>query len=116
MNLVGNQKATRPFRGGNRTLCDMVGIDLRLMEDGTWDELEDAAKELAAEYRLGTKCLKFQSAVAREFSLCLFKAAEEISAAPPFDCVLVATGSGSTATGLSLCAQTFEDQSYRSMQ
>lgn len=91
-----------PVRGGNRTLCDMVGIDLRLMEDGTWDELEDAAKELAAEYRqAGHKVFEIPVGGSSGVSaFAFFKAAEEISAAPPFDFVLVATGSGSTQTGL----------------
>jgi D-cysteine desulfhydrase family pyridoxal phosphate-dependent enzyme len=99
--------------GGNRLLDDLLGVDLRVYADGTWDELFLRAEELAMEYE-STGLNVYRIPVGGSSPLgayAFFEAAGEVAEqAFPFDAIVVASSSGSTQTGL---AYAFADSSTR---
>ena len=87
---------------GNWLLDDLLGVDLRLMKNGTWDQLADGANDLAKElenegrrvYRIPVGGSSVLGAYA------FFQAAQELNWADQFDALVTASSSGSTQVGL----------------
>jgi len=99
-------------RGGNALIDEILGVDLRLMTDGTWDELYSATRALAEELRCEGRKV-YEVPVGGSSALgayAFFQAGIEIqdqihhpstiNHQPSFDFVLFASSSGSTHTGL----------------
>ena len=88
---------------GNVLLDRWLGADIRIMPDGTWDELFDAAESLAQEYEAhGARVHRIPLGGSHPLGAYGFvQAAKEIeSQAPPFESIVFASSSGSTHTGL----------------
>lgn len=89
--------------GGNVLLNELLGADVRVYPDGTWDELFDHAESLAEEYRAAGKrvlSIPIGGSCARG-AYGFVRAGEELQAqADSFDWVIFASSSGSTHTGL----------------
>jgi len=97
-----------PFVGmksesGNVTLDRILGIDLRIHSDGTWEELYALAEELAKEYEAAGKRV-YRIPIGGSSPLgayAFYMASKEIAEqAEPFDHIVFASSSGSTHTGL----------------
>lgn len=89
--------------GGNVWLDEILGVELHVIPNGTWDEMYAAMEELAlgfeAEGLRVFRCPIGGSSALGAYSF--VKAAEEIAEqAAAFDSIVFATSSGSTQTGL----------------
>ncbi|MGV3615909.1 MAG: D-cysteine desulfhydrase family protein [Fimbriimonas sp.] len=94
--------ALRP-EGGNVLLDRILGADLRLHPNGTWETLYELAETLAVEYEAqGRRVYRIPVGGSAPLGAYAFlQAANELQAqAPPFDTILFASSSGSTHTGL----------------
>jgi 1-aminocyclopropane-1-carboxylate deaminase/D-cysteine desulfhydrase-like pyridoxal-dependent ACC family enzyme len=91
--------ATFP-ENGNVVLDRLVGIDLRMHPDGTWEELDARVDELEAEYAAaGRMVYRIPIGGSRWLGAYAFEqAGYEIP--PGFDWIVFASSSGSTQTGL----------------
>lgn len=90
-------------RGGNVTLDEILGIELRVLPDGTWEELYAQADTLAAEFReKGKKVYSIPIGGSSPLgAYAFYVAAQEIKAqSEAFDTIIFASSSGSTHTGL----------------
>jgi D-cysteine desulfhydrase family pyridoxal phosphate-dependent enzyme len=90
--------------GGNELLDRIVGLDIRLYEDGHWDFLIEEADKLADEYESKGGCV-YRMPIGGSSPLGAFafvQAAEELKRQmeAPFDAIVFASSSGSTHTGL----------------
>jgi 1-aminocyclopropane-1-carboxylate deaminase/D-cysteine desulfhydrase-like pyridoxal-dependent ACC family enzyme len=101
---AGKPKGIKPIHGGNETLDEILGVDLRLQPDNDWDVLfelwEETARELdAAGQRVYRIPVGGSSPVG---AYAFYQAGQElmIQAPNPFDWIVFATSSGSTQTGL----------------
>jgi D-cysteine desulfhydrase family pyridoxal phosphate-dependent enzyme len=89
--------------GGNVVLDRLLGIDLRLSPDGTWEELYRLAENLALEYEAaGRRVYRIPIGGSAPLgAYAFFEASKELATqSPPFDHILFASSSGSTHTGL----------------
>jgi 1-aminocyclopropane-1-carboxylate deaminase/D-cysteine desulfhydrase-like pyridoxal-dependent ACC family enzyme len=94
--------AMRP-EGGNVLLDRLLGVDLRLYANDTWETLYTFAEELAREYEAqGKRVYRIPIGGSAPLGAYAFlQAAEELKRqGPPFDTILFASSSGSTHTGL----------------
>jgi 1-aminocyclopropane-1-carboxylate deaminase/D-cysteine desulfhydrase-like pyridoxal-dependent ACC family enzyme len=86
--------------GGNETLDRLFGVELRVLEDGTWDELIEGGQALAEDLRRqGEQVYEIPiggSSVLSAYSF--FRAADELKV--NYDQIIVASSSGSTQVGL----------------
>lgn len=91
---------TLGHRGGNETLDRMFGVELKVMADGTWDELIEGAEELAEKLRgQGERVYEIPIGGSSVLSAHSFReAAAELTGT--YDQIVVATSSGSTQVGL----------------
>ncbi|AIE87415.1 pyridoxal-phosphate dependent enzyme [Fimbriimonas ginsengisoli Gsoil 348] len=89
--------------GGNVILDRLLGIDLRVHPNGTWEELYELAEELAREYEASGKRV-YRIPIGGSSPLgayAFYQAAIEVEKqAPAFDQIVFASSSGSTHTGL----------------
>lgn len=88
---------------GNILLDELLGADIRMLEDDTWDVLYESASNLAQEYRSkGAKVYEIPiGGSTPQGAFAFYVAGQELRAqAEPFDMVMVASSSGSTQTGL----------------
>ena len=89
--------------GGNLLLDEILGADIRLLPNGTWDELFASATNLAEEYRKTAKKVYEipigGSTPQGAYAFCE-AGSELMNQAEPFDMIIVASSSGSTQTGL----------------
>ncbi|MBC8063857.1 MAG: pyridoxal-phosphate dependent enzyme [Chlorobia bacterium] len=92
--------------GGNVALGEWVGIDLHVYPDGTWDELNAHAEDLAQMYeRRGLRVYRIPVGGSSPTGAYAFwEAGREVG--PDFDCIVFASSSGSTQVGL---AHAFRD-------
>jgi 1-aminocyclopropane-1-carboxylate deaminase/D-cysteine desulfhydrase-like pyridoxal-dependent ACC family enzyme len=93
-------KGAMRAEGGNLLLDELVGADIRLIENDVWDVLMAKADGLAKEYRDQGKNV-FQIPIGGstpQGAYAFFEAAQELPAG--FDWVVSASSSGSTQTGL----------------
>ncbi len=100
---AGKPTATQLRTGGNVLLDRILGVDLRIMPDGVWEELYEATEQLALEYeRQGLKVYRVPIGGSSPLgAYAFYKAAQEVSEqAPPFDWIVAGSSSGSTQTGL----------------
>lgn len=89
--------------GGNVLLDEILGADLRVYPDATWDELFAHANDLAEEYRTAGKqvlTIPIGGSCARGAYGFVQAGAELQAQGDPFDWVVFASSSGSTHTGL----------------
>jgi 1-aminocyclopropane-1-carboxylate deaminase/D-cysteine desulfhydrase-like pyridoxal-dependent ACC family enzyme len=89
--------------GGNLALDRLLGVDLRVVPDGDWDELEARADEIALEYESkGLKVLRLPVGGSSPLSAYAFveAAAEADSQESGFDAIVTPSSSGSTHAGL----------------
>ena len=85
---------------GNPTLNNILGVDLRLLPDGSWEELYAATERLAQEYEAQSKRV-YRIPIGGSSPLgayAFYQAAQEIPEG--FDWIVTASSSGSTQTGL----------------
>lgn len=89
-----------PAEGGNLILDDLLGIDLRFAENGTWDELYAQAEALALELEAkGHKVYRIPIGGSSALgAFAFYQAAKEVD--QQFDAIVFASSSGSTHTGL----------------
>lgn len=86
---------------GNVLLDEMLGIDMRLHPDGTWEELFEKSEELAREYeRNGKSVYRIPVGGSSPLGAYAFYAAASELEGEKFDAIVVASSSGSTHTGL----------------
>jgi 1-aminocyclopropane-1-carboxylate deaminase/D-cysteine desulfhydrase-like pyridoxal-dependent ACC family enzyme len=93
------QGAMNPY-GGNLLLDQIVGADIRLMENDVWDVLMNAATELAQEYTAAGKNV-YEIPIGGstpQGAYAFYEASQELD--QTFDWVISASSSGSTQTGL----------------
>lgn len=89
--------------GGNELLDELLGVDLRIFPDGTWDELADHAAAVAEALRSeGVKVYEIPVGGSSPLgAYAFFQAGIELrSQGESFDWILFASSSGSTHTGL----------------
>jgi len=89
---------------GNELLDEWLGLELRVIPDGTWDALYESAEALAVEYERGG-AIVYRMPIGGSSALgayAFLKASEELKAqcTTPFDSIVFASSSGSTHTGL----------------
>jgi len=93
----------RKAESGNVPLDRLLGIDLRIHPDGTWEELYALAEDLAREYEAAGKRV-YRIPIGGSSPLgayAFYMASQELAAqAEPFDAIVFASSSGSTHTGL----------------
>jgi D-cysteine desulfhydrase family pyridoxal phosphate-dependent enzyme len=93
--------------GGNVLLYELVGVDLRVIPDGTWDELSVASSDIAAELaKEGRKVYEVPLGGSSALgAYAFYQAGLELQAqiTEPFDWIVTASASGSTQTGLAYC-------------
>lgn len=104
------ERATRPEgwqapqrMSGNRYLDDLVAANIQLVPDGTWDELDDARNHLAESLSSsGRNVYNMPGGGSSGIgALGYVRAANELFEQDAnFDTIIVASGSGSTQTGL----------------
>ncbi len=90
-------------RGGNLTLDALLGVELEVLPDGTWDELFEATHALAEKYRSqGLRVYEIPIGGSSPLGAYAFweAAAEADGQAGAFDAVVVPTSSGSTHAGV----------------
>lgn len=88
--------------GGNVLLDEILGVGLRLLDDGDWETLFAASEALAHEYEAAGKRV-YRIPVGGSSPLgayAFYQAASELNVGP-FDWIVCASSSGSTQTGLS---------------
>jgi len=89
--------------GGNVLLDELLGVELRVAPDGTWDSLYSLAEQAAVELVAAGRAV-YRVPVGGSSPLGAFafvRAAEELAAqAAPFDAIVFASSSGSTQVGL----------------
>ena len=89
--------------GGNVLLDELLGVELRVLPNGTWDELYTATEAVAAELETGGERV-YRVPVGGSSPLGAYafvKAGEELAAqTAPFDTIVFASSSGSTHVGL----------------
>jgi len=86
-------------RSGNALLSRLVGMDLRVYPDGTWEDLYAHQEELAREYeRKGMRVHRIP--VGGSSALGAYAFSQAAGEVPGFDCVVTASSSGSTHAGL----------------
>lgn len=88
---------------GNNLLNKLLGTRVTLLDDGTWDELEDAGRDLAAKLRHdGKKVYEIPTGGSSGVGALGFVAAAEevLRQQMPFDTIITASSSGATQTGL----------------
>lgn len=90
--------------GGNVLLDDLVGVDLRLFPNGTWDDLYAHAASIAEDLRSqGRKVHEVPvGGSSPRGAFAFYQAGLELhaQASSPFDWIVFASSSGSTHTGL----------------
>ena len=89
--------------GGNLLLDDLLGADIRMLENNTWDVLYAAAADLAKEYsQQGAKVYEIPiGGSTPQGAYAFYLAGQELMQQDSsFDLVIVASSSGSTQTGL----------------
>jgi D-cysteine desulfhydrase family pyridoxal phosphate-dependent enzyme len=89
--------------GGNVLLDKLLGVELRILPNGTWDELYDATEAVARELEAsGQRVYRVPVGGSSPLGAYAFtKAAEELDAqTEPFDTIVFASSSGSTHVGL----------------
>jgi D-cysteine desulfhydrase len=90
-------------RNGNVLLDEMLGVDLRIFKDGTWDELFEHSRNVAEELHASGKRV-YEVPVGGSSALGAFafvQAGLELrEQSPEFDWLVFASSSGSTQTGL----------------
>lgn len=90
--------------GGNVLLDEILGVDLRVFPDDTWETLYQHAEDLALEREeRGEKVYRVPVGGSSPLGALAFReAGEELShqSVRPFDAIVVASSSGSTQTGL----------------
>lgn len=89
--------------GGNVVLDRILGVDLRVYPDGTWEELYALAESLALEFEAaGKKVYRIPIGGSTPLgAYAFYRAGLEIAEqAEPFDHIVFASSSGSTHTGL----------------
>jgi D-cysteine desulfhydrase family pyridoxal phosphate-dependent enzyme len=100
---VRPNRPSAPVEGGNVTLDRILGVDLRLHPDATWEELYVLAEELAQEYEAAGKRV-YRIPVGGSSPLgayAFYDAGGEVGAQThAFDHIVFASSSGSTHTGL----------------
>lgn len=85
---------------GNVLLDELLGVDLRVYPDGTWEELYARAEDLAGEFEAAGKAV-YRMPVGGSSplgALAFYEAAGEVG--DGFDAIVFASSSGSTHTGL----------------
>lgn len=89
-----------PAEGGNVTLNRLLGVDLRIMPNDTWETLYAHAEALAREYEAnGSRVYRIPIGGSAPLgAYAFYLAAQELP--EPFDTILFASSSGSTHTGL----------------
>jgi len=88
---------------GNVTLDRLLGIDLRIHPDGTWEELYTLAEDLAKEYEAkGRRVYRIPIGGSSPLgAFAFYEASKELAAqGERFDHIVFASSSGSTHTGL----------------
>lgn len=88
---------------GNVVLDQILGVDLRIYRDGTWEELFGLAEKLALEYEAkGARVYRIPIGGSAPLgAYAFYEASKELAAqAEPFDHIVFASSSGSTHTGL----------------
>jgi len=88
---------------GNVLLDGLVGLDLRVFEDGTWEELDERAEEVAREFEAsGKKVCRIPIGGSSWLGAHAFEqAGRELQVSGEvFDWIVFASSSGSTQTGL----------------
>ena len=103
------EKPTTPpmqATGGNELLDRLLGLEMRVLPDGFWDDLIDEAENLACSYeKQGLKVYRMPIGGSSPLGAYAFlQAAEEIKrqSPEPFDAIVFGSSSGSTHTGLAL--------------
>lgn len=95
---------------GNKTLDEILGIDLRILPDASWEELFEGAAQIAHQLRAdGRKVYEIPVGGSTPIgAYAFFQAGEEVKSQSetPFDWIVFASSSGSTHTGL---AYSFRD-------
>jgi 1-aminocyclopropane-1-carboxylate deaminase/D-cysteine desulfhydrase-like pyridoxal-dependent ACC family enzyme len=87
--------------GGNAWLDKMLGVDLRLLPDGTWEELFAATARIASELRTaGRNVYEVPVGGSTPIGAYAFYQAGLELGAEAFDWIVFASSSGSTHTGL----------------
>lgn len=108
MDLPFNEPEDKPSQpglqptNGNALLDRILGADLRVFPDGTWNELDAHRADLVAEYQAKGKRV-YDIPIGGSSALSAFafvEAAEELKG-HSFDWIVFASSSGSTQTGLS---------------
>lgn len=92
-----------PATNGNVLLDEILGADLRILPNGTWEELYASASDLAEEYRQrGEKVYEIPiGGSTPQGAYAFMQAGQELmQQTDPFDMILFASSSGSTQTGL----------------
>jgi D-cysteine desulfhydrase family pyridoxal phosphate-dependent enzyme len=91
---------------GNPMLSELFGVDLRIYQDGEWEELYGLADQLAVEYEeLGKKVYRIPVGGSSPLgAYAFYRAAEEVRE-ERFDWIVFASSSGSTQTGLAYAFQ-----------
>lgn len=89
---------------GNTLLNELLGADIRILPNGTWDALYKAAADLAQEFRDRGEAV-YEVPIGGSSPLgayAFYRAGLEVQAqtAEPFDKIIFASSSGSTHTGL----------------
>ncbi len=96
-------KGAMQATGGNLLLDDLLGAEIQMLPNGTWDELYQAAADLAESFRRKGKVV-YEIPIggsSPEGAFAFYQAGLELlDQAAPFDMVLAASSSGSTQTGL----------------
>jgi len=98
----GRPSGRLPRRGGNELIDRLVGVDLRIHPDGSWDELFGHAERLAQEYE-ATGRRVYRVPVGGSSPLgayAFYRAGLEVQEQGAFDCVVCPSSSGSTHSGL----------------
>jgi len=91
-------------KGGNVLLDEILGVNLRLLPDGTWEELYAGAEALAVELETaGERVYRIPIGGSSPLGAYAFtQAADElVTQGESFDWIVFASSSGSTHTGLS---------------
>jgi 1-aminocyclopropane-1-carboxylate deaminase/D-cysteine desulfhydrase-like pyridoxal-dependent ACC family enzyme len=92
--------------GGNELLDRLLGLEMRVLPDGFWDDLIEEAESLACSYeKQGLKVYRMPIGGSSPLGAYAFlEAAKEMQAqnSKPFDAIVFASSSGSTHTGLAL--------------
>lgn len=99
---VGPSPQANPKGGGNLMLDEILGVEVRIVPDGSWDELFAATEDCAVVLeRTGQRVYRIPIGGSSALGAYAFRqAAAEIPTDPPFDWLLFSSSSGSTQVGL----------------